>query len=239
MDMTYKKIIEEESDNANKLKEQNIPKEAGRIILASHGFNCGIERNSIERAMVEAFESTYKTQVSDQTIALFTMSEYEISELLRSVAVELGFKDGNIQIWDEHIPDHVKRGKKAYDWCYVSEGNTFEICNMLRLTGGEGIIKQSMDNGGSYIGASAGVMLASSSIEFAGHFEQNIVGINDFHDFGILPKELGRTMIIPHYTKRQFERYKRNTPKWKLEKYDYITYIPNTGYIIFVSDFVG
>lgn len=205
----------------------------GKIILTSHGFNCRAGRQAIKRGLKSIYGDNFKQVLKDKTIVLFTMKDYGINKLLKEIAVSFGFLEKNILVWDDEISKEDRELRTTYDYCYCSEGNTFELAHMIRLTGGEQLILNSVKKGGNYIGSSAGAIMACSCIEFAEDFDRNFVRLCDMRGLNILPVELGRTTIIPHYTKRQFLRYCRNTPKWKLEQYDYIEYVPNTGVRIY------
>jgi peptidase E len=63
-----------------------------------------------------------------------------------------------------------------------------------------------LNQNATYIGASAGAMLAGCSFELALDFDKNRAGIDDFSGFDIIK---GKTAIIPHYTKKEFEKYVR------------------------------
>ena len=76
-------------------------------------------------------------------------------------------------------------------------------------------------------------MIATSSIEFANDFERSSVKMNDYTGLDILPSKLGKTAIIPHYNKEEFGRWKKNTAKNVLDEYNYIDYVPETGYRIY------
>ena len=208
----------------------------GKVILTSHGLNCQLGRTALRKGLKVAIGKEFQSELEFQSIVLFTMKDYGINNLLREVAIRFGFRNENIVVWDEEVLYGSKKLDKLYDWSYVSEGNIFELKQMLRITGGERIILDSVNAGGSYIGASAGAILATTSIVFAQDFDRNSVGVDDFHGLDLLPACLGKTTVVPHYTKREFGRWKRNTPKEQLSKFDYIDYIPNTGYRVFETN---
>lgn len=204
-----------------------------RIILTSRGLNCKVGRQAIRRGLKKCIGENYERVFSDLTIMLCTISEYGINKMLMDAAIALGFREENILIWDENISNENKERFECFSVCYVTEGNTFQIMHMMKLTGADKVIKKSVAEGGYYIGASAGAMIAASSIEFASDFDTNFVRLNEFEGLDLLPVELGETAVIPHYDKKQFERWKRNTSSYLLEKYNYIDYIPDTRYKIF------
>ena len=204
-----------------------------KIILTSRGLNCEDGRVVIKRAIKKCIGENYKAFLTDKSLMICVIEEYGVNELLINEAVTLGFTRENIVLWDEHVSKEIKASTKTFDFCYVSEGNTFQIAQMLRLTGGDTVIKNSVTAGGFYIGASAGAILATSDFAFAADFDKNFVRLTDFEGLNLLPESLGRTTIIPHYDEAMFERWKSNTPEYRLEEYDYIDCISDRQYKLF------
>ena len=196
-----------------------------KIILTSRGLNCETGRQVIKSALKKCLGEEYRNYLADKTIMLCSIKEYGISDILTEAAISLGFNKENIVHWDEAVLPAYKAKFDTFSFCYVSEGNTFQIAHMLRLTGGDSIIRKSVTAGGYYIGASAGAMLATSSIRFAEDFDMNFVRLTDYTGLDLLPETLGKSTIIPHYNKEQFLRWKKNTPEYLLEEFDYIDYI--------------
>lgn len=202
--------------------------EKGRIILTSHGLNSKVGKKVIIKAL-EKIIGNYREFFFDKTIILCTIEEYCINQILEKEALSLGFQKENITIVDGQAPI---KDDNNFDVSYVSEGNTFQLLDMLQKTGAKDIIIQSVKKGGYYIGASAGAVLATTSIEIAGDFERNFVHINNLHALDILPPSLGKTAIIPHYSKAQLESWKNASRDFKLT-YDYLDFISEKGYKIF------
>lgn len=204
-----------------------------KIILTSHGLNCNVGRQAIKRAFRECIGEKFGEFLVDKNIMLCTIKADGINDLLHDEAVMLGFKEENVVVWDENGLDKIRKGRDKYSFCYVGEGNPFKIMQMLKKTGADIVIKQSVKDGGFYIGASAGAMIATSSIEFANDFEKCPVKVDDYKGLDILPEKLGTTAIIPHYNKHEFMRWKKNTKQKVLDEYSYIDYITETGYKLF------
>ena len=204
-----------------------------RIIVTSRGLNGKVGRRAIKSALKQCLGEKYGEYLADKTIMLCTIEEYGVDELLIESAIALGFQKENIVIWNENISREDKSKFKTFSFCYVSEGNTFQIAQMLRLTGADSVIQKSISQGGFYIGASAGAILAGNSIKFAKDFDTNFVRLTDFEGLNLLPASLGKAVLIPHYNKKQFLRWKKNTPAYLLEEFDYIDYIPDTKYKLF------
>lgn len=204
-----------------------------KIILTSRGLNCKIGREAIKKALRQCIGEEYYDVLSDKSIMLCTMKEYGINGVLEDVVLSMGFVKENIVVWDEQISSEEKAKFDVFSFCYIGEGNTFQIAQMLRITGADSIIEKSVAEGGYYIGLSAGAMLAASSIRFASDFDSNFVRLTDFGGFDLLSKSLGKSVIIPHYNKKQFWRWRKNTPAYMLDQFNYIDYIPDTKYKLF------
>jgi len=89
---------------------------------------------------------------------------------------------------------------KEYDVIYVCGGNTFVYLDRIRKTGLDQFIIDSVTSGRStYVGVSAGSIIAGPSIEIAGWGSQsdsNDIGLKDLRGLN-----LTGTTIYPHYTK--------------------------------------
>ncbi|MGN0650407.1 MAG: Type 1 glutamine amidotransferase-like domain-containing protein [Oscillospiraceae bacterium] len=201
-----------------------------RIILTSKGLNCKQGREIITSALESCPGGNFREYFSDKTIMLCTLCEYEIGELLTDAALALGFRRENIVVWDEYVSKSDMSRFSTYDVCYVSEGNTFQLAQTLRLTGADSVIGRSVSGGGMYIGASAGAILATSGIEYA--LDRNCVMLTDYSGLDILPAELGKTALLPHFDAERFAVWLREN-EYFAENYDYIDFIPDTEYKLF------
>ena len=83
-----------------------------------------------------------------------------------------------------------------YGVIYVCGGNTFKLLKFARETNFETTILKVLDNGGLYIGVSAGSLLVGPSVQIANEIEadKNDVGITNFTGLGIVPM-----VVFPHY----------------------------------------
>ena len=69
----------------------------------------------------------------------------------------------------------------------------------------------------TYIGSSAGAMLAGADIMLAGDFDINFVGMTDFTALNLFDGT-----IIPHYEPEYLENYIRNTEAHVINRYSKI-----------------
>lgn len=193
------------------------------IILASKGIQTREGEKIIHKALEKArYDSK---NLSNKSILLCALPEYGIEKVLINAAMRLGFTRENIFVYETGMIG------QTFDFSYVSEGNVFRISAWLKDTGAEEIIKTSVKAGGTYIGVSAGAMLAGSSIEFGRDFEQNRIGLTDMRGLSLLENIYGSSIIIPHYSKKEFGKWRRLTPE--VFKYEFVDYIPEKGVRIY------
>lgn len=81
----------------------------------------------------------------------------------------------------------------------MGAGNTFFLLHQLRTHGFVEPVRQWVEAGGNYYGGSAGAILATDSIEIAGHADSNDVGLLVLDGPGLLPA----VDVLPHYTADQ------------------------------------
>ena len=82
-----------------------------------------------------------------------------------------------------------------YAAIYLSGGNTFTFMDSARTRGLKTILEQYLANGGVLIGASAGSIMCTPSIEIASDADANEVGMTDFTGFGFVDFE-----FQPHFS---------------------------------------
>ena len=169
------------------------------MIFTSEGLNQKSGRKLIRKELA-------KDDVSDKKIILFTLCKYRFYEVLKNACLEMGFKDENITIYDGEENTKVDDG--FYDYIYVTEGDAFDIMEMIKGKGMETFIRRMVkENNATYIGASAGAILAGSDYLLAKEFKGNHSGITECDGFDLFGKP---ATIIPHYTKEDLARFRVN-----------------------------
>lgn len=96
--------------------------------------------------------------------------------------------------------DEMLAGLSSYAAIYLSGGNTFTFTDSARKRGLQLILEQYLANGGVLVGASAGSIMCTPSIELATFGDENEVGMTDFSGFGFVDFE-----FHPHFTGNQGE----------------------------------
>ena len=114
-------------------------------------------------------------QTGDKPYYMSTMRDYQAISLATSVDYfDLG----------ETFSDDDIAKLREYNIIYLSGGNTFIFLESARKRGLKSILDDVLTRGGLLIGASAGAIMCTSSIEIACSVDENVVGMTDFTAFG-------------------------------------------------------
>ena len=109
---------------------------------------------------------------------------------------ELGFKIIEIDLKQEN--ENSLTGKLAnLEVVFVEGGNTFYLMKYIRESGFDKAIKRFLDNGGIYLGVSAGSYVACPDIfpaQWKHAEDENRVGLKDFKGLGLVD-----FYVSPHY----------------------------------------
>ena len=97
----------------------------------------------------------------------------------------------------------------TYAAIYLSGGNTFTFMDSARKRGLQTILEQYLANGGVLIGASAGSIMCTPSIELAKFGDENEVGMTDFSGFGFVEFEFHPHFIDEPAEHERLAEYKR------------------------------
>ena len=101
------------------------------------------------------------------------------------------------------------------DYIYVTEGNVYQVLDYMRKNGLLRFIQQQMKRTDcTYIGSSAGAMIAGTDIYLAEDFDENIVGLTDLRALGLFDGS-----IIPHYSRQDLIRYINNSKQEDIRHY--------------------
>lgn len=184
----------------------------GKLILTSQGLTTVIGRQLIA-------EELKGIELTDKKIFLFHEPHFSIERILREVCVWMGFQAQNIFFAGDKISDEKLANM---DYIYVTEGNTFEVLELMQMRGVMDPIKTAVMNGATYIGASAGAVIAGTDIAPAADFDRNFVRLQNLEGL-----KLFDGTIIPHYTKEELERYIKNSDDEVISRYHVIYSVAN------------
>ncbi|TRZ55384.1 hypothetical protein D4Q76_00545 [archaeon] len=138
-----------------------------------------------------------------------TEEELEHVEESKKELNDIGINHKNIKLLDLNRKVHYSE-VADFDVIYVCGGNTFYILQRIRETGFDKIIKQFVENGGIYVGVSAGSIIIGPNIEIAGWGptgDENDVELKDLNGLNIVD-----IAVFPHYElhlKEEVEEFKK------------------------------
>lgn len=169
-----------------------------KIIVTSYGLTSKVGRKLIAKELKK------DSDLENKKIFLFHEPYYSIEDILVNVCIEIGFQKENIMVVDA---SKAVQQVEAADYIYITEGNTFKILDRICKYGITEAIKESVERGCVYIGASAGAMLAGTSVEEALNMDENRTLLDDFTALGLYDG-----LILPHLEKSELKRYIANSP---------------------------
>lgn len=177
----------------------------GKLILTARGLNSETGQKIIRKCLTEEEEREKKT------ILLISIQEYRIDEILKQASMELGFLEEHIFL----ASGQIDLKKMRPDYIYVTEGNVYQVLDYMRKNGLLKFIQEQMKRTDcTYIGSSAGAMIAGTDIYLAEDFDENIVGLTDLRALGLFDGS-----IIPHYSRQDLIRYINNSKQEDIRHY--------------------
>ncbi len=126
-----------------------------------------------------------ESQSGDRSYYLSTVIDYSVI----APAVVVDYFDLGDSFSDSQIAS-----LQDYKIIYLSGGNTFTFMNDARKRGLKNILETFLNNDGLLIGASAGSIMCTDSIEIALDSDENKVGMTDFSGFGFV-----NLTFYPHF----------------------------------------
>ena len=167
-----------------------------KLILTSAGFS--------NKTIVDKFNEMLDKPISEAKVLFIpTASRYqEELEYVKQSRLELinvGINEGNIIEYNLDIDLKISELNK-YDILYVCGGNTFYLLHKIKEIKFDEKIRKAVENGLMYIGVSAGSIVVGPTIETAGPFDENDIGIENFKGMNFI-----EDIIIPHYNEKRIE----------------------------------
>lgn len=159
-----------------------------------------------------------KENLKGKDIFVISFPKYGVDSILKEKCIELGFETERIHLSKDYEGKVQMPFEASY--FYVTEGNSFEVWEYMKRNQFDKYICKRIKDGGTYIGSSAGAMIAGDDIVLAQDFDKNFVGLEDYKTLGLF-----EGTIIPHYSYKQFQRYKEKISKEIWSKYQKIYFV--------------
>lgn len=189
----------------------------GRLLLNSRGIHT-------KQGCKQISEKLKGVDLKDKKMFIVSYTLYGVDEYIVENCVEiLGFRRENLFLSVNGISEEV-----IPDFVYVTEGNVFEILKYMRDNHFDEDIRVWMQEGKTtYIGSSAGAMLAGTDIMLARDFDRNLVGMTDFTALNLFDGA-----IIPHYEPEHLENYIKNTEAHIIQRYPHILSVSDEDVLV-------
>ncbi len=133
-----------------------------------------------------------ESQVGTKPYYLSTIEDYKVI----NKDIEVDYFDLSQNFSDEHLLELLN-----YGTIYLSGGNTYVFMDSANKRNLLPTLKKHLDNGGLLIGASAGSIMMTPSIDLAENGDENIPHIKDTAGFGFVDFE-----FHPHFASTQEEK---------------------------------
>ncbi|MFZ2199779.1 MAG: Type 1 glutamine amidotransferase-like domain-containing protein [Microgenomates group bacterium] len=143
--------------------------------------------------------------------------------------VSIGFMVTDYDIKRKNV-DQLRRDLFQFQVIFVAGGNTFYLLNEAKKSGFHTVIKELVDQGVVYIGASAGSCLLCPTIKHVtllDHPEQ-VPELTDYTALNLVPQ-----LIIPHYGR---EKYRARHEQIKVDYGDKILFLRDDQAIVVNGD---
>jgi len=113
-------------------------------------------------------------------------------EKTRQQFLKFGILEKNIINFVADNPIYIQQ---IFDSIVVCGGNSFYLLSKLKETKYFDFFNQKVDEGTTYVGISAGSVIATKNISYINELDINDCGLKNFNSFGWLDG-----MLIPHYS---------------------------------------
>lgn len=161
----------------------------GLIFLTS----TGLTPENVSLKFKGLISNPENTSVAIVTTAAEGKSENKYSQLAKKQFEELGF----VTVDFVDLETEPQKDFSSYGVIYVCGGNTFKLLKFAREANFKSSVENLLEQGGVYIGVSAGSIIVGPSIAIAGEVaaDSNGIGLEDLTGFGITD-----LIILPHYS---------------------------------------
>lgn len=167
-------------------------------------------------------------EVSGKKILVISVPWENTDRVYLNNCLEWGFEEENIVLSEVYDP---QMGAE-FDYVYVTAGNTFEILQYMRQKGLCQVITQIAEKG-TYVGASAGAIIAGTDIHLAADFDENRIGMPVEEQQGL---ELFEGTIIPHQTFTEHRYYLESKSYQVRDSYKKIYYVADNEGMMLIQN---
>lgn len=192
------------------------------LILSSQGIQTYVGSKLIQKAMDFLGKS-----LKEEKILLITYHTDLKKKMVLEACKRFGFSKENI-ILPEDLNDNPQISSRI-SYVYIGEGNVFEMLFYIQQKKMEPFIRKIIENGGVYIGSSAGAMVAGDDIALGNEFEKNTTMLQNLKALGLFSGT-----IIPHYSYRNLKQFEKNMDATILQRYEKI-YSVSDGEVLLIK----
>ena len=175
-----------------------------KILLTSIGFEGGKEIEKAFLKLINKEPSIIKLFLVNTAIR--NSDDWQWVEKTIRELNKIGIKTDNITVFslDREINNNELDN---IDVVYVCGGNTFAYLDGIKRTGLNQLIKRFIERNGVYVGASAGSIIISRTIELASWepADENLINLKDLTSLNIIP-----FFIFPHFEESNRSYIKEN-----------------------------
>ncbi len=143
--------------------------------------------------------------------------------------VDMGFAVTDYDIKNKNI-EQLRNDLAKFDVIFVAGGNSFYLLNEIKKSGFDIVIKELINHGVVYIGASAGSCIMSPTIEHLTSLDHPdiVPQLTDYASLGLYSK-----FIVPHFGR---EKYRLRHEKIKREFGDDVVFLHDDQAVIVNND---
>ncbi len=176
------------------------------LLSMTDHLNLGLKNKLCEEIQKRGNRVAYvssEPQIDTKPYYLSTIEDYHVI----NNDIEVDYFDLSKNFSDERLLDLLN-----YGTIYLSGGNTYVFMNSANKRNLLPILKKHLNNNGLLIGASAGSIMITPSIDLAGDSDENIPHMKDTKGFGFVDFE-----FQPHFINSQEEQRYMSDYKSKRE----------------------
>lgn len=169
-----------------------------------------------------------KEQVLGKRILVISLPWVGTDKPYRNNCLEWGFEEKDIVLSEDFEP---QMGAE-FEFVYVTAGNTFEVLQYMRQKDLCEVVAE-IARKGTYVGASAGAIIAGTDIRLAADFDENRIGMPVEEQQGV---GLFEGTIIPHQSFTEHRYYLESKSFQVRDSYKKIYYVADNEGLMLVHN---